>query len=238
MESISDDNDYGPHSPYDTLPLPAEVEREFIAHAGDDMTARAWLAERDIDPAPILNHVGRIALVQYGTAWNPETGRYQFLIYGPDHVGPKRHPALAVPIVKGGEFIDLLLIRDFISLDTDEACDDRSCETACCRASWLGRENLTGPVVRLHAHPLDWLEAACTGACHIGPVSRKALKDLAAAETIECNDIHTALNAWDWAFGGEDDELARFSIDDSPFSIRSYFEDEVKWQVAVAESRI
>ena len=79
---------------------------------------------------------------------------------------------------------------------------------------------------------MDWSEAGCTGVCHIEPISRKALKDLHRAETIECANIHTALDAWDWAFGGEDDELARFSIDDSPFSIRSYFEDEVKWRNA------
>ena len=52
----------------DTLPLPDEVEREFLDHAGDDLTALAWLAEHDIDPAPILEHVGKIALVQYWTS--------------------------------------------------------------------------------------------------------------------------------------------------------------------------
>jgi hypothetical protein len=42
--------------------------------------------------------------------------------------------------------------------------------------------------------------------------------------------IHTALEAWSWGFGAEDDELARFEIDDSPLAIRSYFEDEVVWR--------
>ena len=64
------------------------------------------------------------------------------------------------------------------------------------------------------------------------PVSRKALKELTNAKTIECNDIHTALEAWSWAFGGEDDELARFTIDDSLFAIRHYFEGEVRWRTA------
>jgi hypothetical protein len=154
------------------------------------------------------------------------------MIYGPDHVGPKRRPALAVPIIEDGVFIDLLLIGDFISFDTDEACDDRYFETACCRAPWLGRENLAGPVVRLHSHPLDWLAAGGSGVCHIEPVSRKALKDLRSVATIERNCIHTALEAWDWGFGADDDELARFMIDDSLAAIRSYFEDIAKWRTA------
>jgi hypothetical protein len=77
---------------------------------------------------------------------------------------------------------------------------------------------------------MDWLEAGCTGVCHIEPISRKALKDLGSVTTVECNDIHTALEAWDWAFGGDEDELSRFMIDDSPFAIRRYFEDEVLWR--------
>jgi hypothetical protein len=92
-----------------------------------------------------------------------------------------------------------------------------SCARATCRASWLGNFE---PVVRLHAHPMDWLEAGCIGVCHIEPISRKALKELCRAEKIECNEIHTALEAWDWGFGSDPQELARFSIDDTPFSIR------------------
>jgi hypothetical protein len=212
-----DDSDYGPHSPFDTLPTPAEVEREFLEHAGDDV--KAWFAKHDIAAAPI----GK--LIQYGMGWNPETGRYQFLIYGPDHVGPKHPPELAVPIIEDDVFIDLLFISN----------DGTSFVRATGRARWLG--TIT-PTTRLHSHPMDWLQAGCDGACHVEPISREALKDLAAATTIECNDIHTALEAWDWGFGGEDDELARFSIDDAPGSIRSYFEAQAKWQVAVAESRI
>jgi hypothetical protein len=92
-------------------------------------------------------------------------------------------------------------------------------------------------VVRLHAHPMDWLVAGCTGVCYLEPISRKAFAELRNVTTIECNDIGTALEAWCWAFESDEDELARFSIDDSPAEIRSYFESEVKWQVAVAESR-
>ncbi len=161
-----------------------------------------------------------VALIQCGMDWNPETGRYQFVIYAPDHIGPKLPPELAIPIIEDGIFVDLLFISDEMSF-----------ARATCRASWLGRENLTMPVVRLHAHPMDWLESGCTGACHIEPISRKALRDLRSVTTIECSDIHTALEAWDWAFGGDEDELARFDIDATPGAVSMYIEGEVEWRV-------
>src|ERR1700737_3750048 len=154
----------------DTLPMPEEVEQEFFDKAGDNLTALAWLADHDIDPATIET----AALIQYGMVWNPNTGRYRLFIYAPDHIGPKHPPELAIPIIEDGAFVDLLFISDEMSF-----------VRATCRAPWLGRENLTLPVVRLHPHPMDWLEAGCTGACHIEPTSRKALKDLRSAETIE-----------------------------------------------------
>lgn len=197
----------------DTLPLPGEVEQEFFSKTRDNLAALTWLQERDIDTQT------NVALIQYATIWNPETGRYRFLIYGPDHIGPKHPPELAIPIAEDGKFLDLLCISDGMSFVRITG-----------RVAWLGRENLALPVVRLHAHPVDWLEADCTGICHIEPVSRKALKELRTATTIKCNCIWTALEAWDWGFGGEDDELSRFTIDDSPFNIRSYFEDEVRWR--------
>ena len=57
-------------------------------------------------------HVGRIALVQCGTVWNPETERYRFFIYEPEHVCPKYPAELAIPIIEDGVFIDLLFIND------------------------------------------------------------------------------------------------------------------------------
>jgi hypothetical protein len=201
----------------DTLPLPAEVEREFLNHAGDDLTALAWLSDHGIDSAP--QHA---ALIQYGMVWNPETGRYLFLIYIPEHVGPKHPPELAIPVYEDGNFIDLLFISD-----------DESCARATCRAKWLG--SVGGPVVRLHAHPMDFLAAGCTGVCHIEPVSRKALKDLRSATTIECNDIHTALEAWSWGFDADDDELARFAVDDTAGNISAYYEDDFKWRAVTKE---
>jgi hypothetical protein len=202
----------------DTLPLPNEVETEYREKAGDNLTALAWLAEHGIDSAP--QHA---ALIQYGVIWNPEMDRYRFVIYGPKHVGPKHPPELAVPIFEDGAFIDLLFVSESMSF-----------ARATCRASWLGRADLALPVVRLHAHPMDWLEAGCTGVCHIEPVSRKALKELRTATTIECNDIHTALEAWDWGFDGDRacldslQALSRFVIDDTPIAIRNYFEREAR----------
>jgi len=84
---------------------------------------------------------------------------------------------------------------------------------------------------------MDWLEAGCTGVCHIEPISRKALAELTDATTIECNDIATALDAWSWAFDADEDELSRFVIDDTPGNIRSYFEADARWRIASKESR-
>ena len=191
----------------DTLPSPTEVFQEFSDKVGDCVSAAEWLD----NPPP------GAALIQYATIWNPETGRYRFVIYDGDYVGPKHPPELAVPIIQDGAFVDLLCISEAMSFVRITG-----------RAKWLGQIE---PVTRLHPHPMDWLEAGCEGVCHIEPCSRKALKDLRGATTIECNCIWTALEAWDWGFGGEDDELGRFEIDDTPFNIRSYFEDEAGRQV-------
>jgi hypothetical protein len=88
----------------DTLPLPAEVEREFRDKAGDNLTALAWLTDHGIDSAST-----DVALIQYGMVWNHEIDRYQFVIYAPDHIGPKHRPELAIPIMEDGIFVDLLL---------------------------------------------------------------------------------------------------------------------------------
>jgi hypothetical protein len=203
----------------DTLPLPCEVEREFTDYVSDELSARIWLENQGIDPGPVLQHLGKVALVQCSVVWTPENGRYRLSIFAPDHIGPKYPPELAIPIVEDGAFTDLLFISDEMFFTR-----------ATCRPSWLGRANLTLPVVRLHAHPMDWLEAGCTGVCHIEPIGRKALKELSGAPTIECDDTYTALEAWSWGFGADEDKLSRFVIDDAPLAVRSYFEDEVRWR--------
>ncbi|WP_156162682.1 hypothetical protein [Bradyrhizobium sp. LTSP857] len=196
----------------DTLPPAEEVEREFLKHAGDKASAMTWLVEHGINTPP----PPQAAVFQYGVVWTPEAGRYKFVVYSQDHV--EHPPELAVPIFENGKFIDLLVISDEMQFASITG-----------RALWLGRENLALPVVRLHAHPMDWIEAGCTGACHVAPVSRKALKELAKAETIECSDIETALEAWDWGFASDEAALARFEIDDTPQAIQAYYEREVKW---------
>lgn len=198
----------------DTLPTVEEVWSEFQERAVDKKPAIKWLAEHGVNTPP-----PQAALIQYDVVWTPEIGRYRFVIYGPEYVGPPKHPhELAIPIIEDGKFVDLLVISDEMSF-----------ALITCRASWLGRENLTLPVVRLHTHPMDWLEAGSTGVCHIAPVSRKALKELAKAKTIECSDIETALEAWDWGFASDETELARFEIDDTPRSIQAYYESLVRW---------
>lgn len=81
------DPDYGPHSPYDTLPLPCEVEHAFHHHEGGDVNA--WFEQHGINAEPI----GK--LIQYSMICNPETGRYRFDISGSEQT------SLALPIVKG-----------------------------------------------------------------------------------------------------------------------------------------
>lgn len=184
---------------------------------GDKDSAIAWLVDHNVDAAPPQH----VALIQYGAVWTPETGRYKFIIYPPEHVGPKHPHELAIPIFEDGAFIDLLVISREMSFAMVTG-----------RALWLGRENLVLPLVRLHAHPMDWLEAGCAGVCHVEPISRKALKELAQAKTIECDDIETALEAWDWGLGSDEAELVRFEIFDTPLAIQAYYESLVRWHGA------
>ncbi|WFT94384.1 hypothetical protein QA633_40050 [Bradyrhizobium barranii] len=207
----------------DTLPPAEEVEREFRERAGDNAAAIKWLVDHGIDAVP----PPQAALIQYGIVWTPEIGQYRCVIYQPEHIGPKHPPELAVPIFENGTFIDLLVISG-----------EKHFASVTCRASWLGRENLALPVVRLHAHPLDWLADGCTGVCHIALISRKALKELAAAGTIECNKIETALEAWDWGFGADEAELARFEVDDTREAIEAYYERQVCWHSELVAAKM
>jgi hypothetical protein len=197
-----------------TLPLPADVEQEFLDQDSDPAGASAWLTEFGIDVRPIIERVGCIALVQSATTWDPDQGRYQFRSYGHEHIGPKYPSSFAIPIIEAGAFIDLLLID----------CTSFTFTTACGRAEWLGRDEIGGDdVVRLHSHPMDWLAAGCRGVCHIESISRDALKDLRSVRRVICNDIHTALEAWGWS-SHDDGVPGRWMIDDEPGNILAYFD--------------
>ena len=205
----------------DTMPRPADVEAEFFAKTTDDnrVSALDWLAAHDINPAPIKDCAGSIASIQWTVTWDLEVDRYRFHIYEAAHVGPKHDWHIAVPLILKGVFTDLLLLNASFNDFT----------TACGKAKWLGQIGCE-KAIRLHRDPIDWLEAGCQGVCHLEPISRQALKDLRAADKILCNDIHTALEAWEWGFGADDDDLTRFVIDAAPENIRYYFERQARHQ--------
>lgn len=190
------------------LPHIDDVMDQLDAASGE-AEARVWLDEREISTLPVTAKLLRV-VADYDFNIYPglNTGRLVFTITG----GAPN--TLALPVVDGGRIIDMLLI---------DADDEFAWATTCGTARWLGRDALSHPVVRLHPHPIDWIEAGCTGACHIDD-NRRSFSDLAGATTIQCNDIETALAAWDHGFGAEDEALDRFTVDDDPANIRAYFE--------------
>jgi hypothetical protein len=209
----------------DTLPLPADVARELFSKATDQVSAAEWLAELGIDPAPVLAAAGHVALVQCSFPWDAATERHGFVIL--DSEDPDSNWYLAVPVMLDGTFVDLLLI------DTDDLAATRACGTA----RWLGLAEFgSTKTVRLHRDPIEWLAAGCIGICHIEPICRSAMKALRQFDRIVCNDVHTALDSWDWGFGGDDEELSRFAIDADEESLRLYFERQAKW-MALAKLR-
>jgi hypothetical protein len=116
-------------------------------------------------------------------------------------------------VLDAGLFVDLLVIDP----------DDLTFSLVCGRARWVGRDALAQRVVRLHRDPIDWLAAGCAGSCHVALISRKGLRELRSAEQILCDDVHTALEAWDWGFGANDKALSRFEVDAESWNIRDYF---------------
>jgi hypothetical protein len=199
----------------DTLPLPVEVEQEFLDQASDAAGASEWLTKLGVDARPIIASVGCIALVQSSMILGPDRSRYQFRIYGHQHIGPKYPPSVAIPIIEYDTFVDLLLID----------CTSFAYRTVCGRAEWLGRDELsTHDIVRLHSHPMDWLVAGCRGVCHIETISREALKDLRSVRGVICSDIHTALEAWGWSSSDDDFASGRWMIDAEPENIIAYFD--------------
>jgi hypothetical protein len=201
----------------DTLPVPSDVEREFLAKGTDQAGALAWLADLEIDPVPVVDfHDGHIALVDATINPDHSAGRNRFRIHCPDFIGPRYGQYFACAIRKRGAFIDLLMID----------CDDYNVTTACLAATWLGNDEFhSSKTVRLHRDAIDWLEGGCGGVCHIARITKRALEDLRAFPSIECSHLPTALDAWEWGFGGRKEELARFVIDAPPTAIRRYFEE-------------
>jgi hypothetical protein len=174
-----------------------------------------WLQDRDIDPQPIIERVGAIAVIGIAFDWTPDSERFD--IYPIDYIGPTRE-AVAVPVIENGEIIDLLLVFDDFSGVTVFG------------SVWLGSDYLRESSVRLHAEPVKWLDAGCTGCCHVGLTSRKGLQELQPMQAIHCRNIETALEAWTWGFGEDDAKLAHFVIDASPMAIRRYYEKEARWR--------
>ena len=178
--------------------------------------AIAWLQKEEIDAEPIIKRVGNIALVEHDFIWNPDTDSFDFVT--------GQYTALAIPIVESGKTIDLLLIYDDYSYRTVRG------------TPWVGRDSIRN-TVRLHADVFSWLAAGCTGCCHVALISRAALKELQQAAVIECNDITVALQAWDWGFGGDDDALSKFVIDDTPETIEAYYASEVDYHAMMVMRR-
>lgn len=198
--------------PLECMPDIVEVMAKFDA-AGGAEDAIAWLADNDIDPPPIPTKLIHV------------TGRHVWDVPGCElpHgtpvflITPGEPNALAFPIMKNDDAIDLMLID----------LDDMRYFTVLQEADWLGYDDLDADVVRLHFSPLDWLEAGCTGVCQIHPYARRHFKDLSRCKVIQCNSFELALEAWDWAFDGNDDELDRFECDDHPENIKAYFDRRV-----------
>lgn len=189
------------------LPQPDQVESELARHGSTQLMAQAALADNGID-APTLG----VGYFQSTIACDDE--RYSFEIYKPEHVGPKFPPDIAIEVREDGKLVDVILVDP----------DTHDVRAVTCRTKWLGKEQLSNSVIRLHRHPLDWLAAGGVGVCHIGLINRQPLKALQAADSILCDDMPTFLEAWEYGFSCDMDSLSRFVIDAEPDHIRSYYE--------------
>jgi len=215
----------------DTLPSLAPDDENFAAFRAADDGGKVidWLRDNDFDPARILNALGTVKLLklhpdmEYRLGATPGTGTLMLDIRAgePDH--------LVFPIIEGGQWVDLACWEVL-----DHECVPSFRVFTLADAPWLGRDNIAGPRVRLHHSVFSWLGAGCSGCVSIHPFQRTHLKDLAAVDTIECNEISTATEAWEWGFGGLDEALSRFLIDDEPENVTDYFKREAFWQAATA----
>lgn len=198
-------------TPEDYLLTADEVWARYQELGGED-EAREWLRDNDIDPDPVFGALGSVKVVRVMTSHDRDLGvtTASGLVHELDDKG---FEALAFPVHQDGAFADLVL------LDLDSPGRAARILHA---IEWLGEENIKG-TVRLHAGPLDWLAAGCTGCCSIHPYQRGHMRALRRADAILCDDIALAMEAWEWGFGAHDDDLGKFLIDDDPENIADYF---------------
>lgn len=130
---------------------------------------------------------------------------------------------LGIPAYCDGEFVDILL------MDLEDPTSWRCMHL---RADWLGADAIGLPEVRLQYSPFAWLEAGGTGVCNIHSHDRGHFRALALSDRILCDDIDTAMECWEWAFGGDDDKLERIVCDDDQDNIDVYFKRQAFWRAS------
>ena len=160
-EQVSDNNFED-----DALPPVDDVQAEFRDKSVDIAGAAEFLADLEIDADAVTQAVGKVALIEYAITWNSLSGRYLFAIGGgePD--------TLALPILEGGKFVDLLLIED-----------DLSFGTVCGRALWLGRDSRRRRLSRLHADPLRLAPGRLSGRLPHPPIQPAGAEGVGACAT-------------------------------------------------------
>jgi hypothetical protein len=190
--------------------LTLESALEALDWHSDNEAAAAWLAASGILTPPGGAHMVRLVA---DWSFNVAPHHDRAIVFC---IADGAMNTMAFPVLAGGEVVDVLLIS---------ADEPRATAMMFGGAPWLGRDELAGSVVRLHANPIDWLRAGCTGACHVGdawpPAEFYLLED---AETIHCAELETALWAWRWAFDGNETSLDRFDVYDTPERIRTHFQ--------------
>lgn len=206
------------------FPPAEELLIAFEKH-GDEAAADRWLSSNDIDSTK-LKAAGitcRMVSVMGSHDFDVLRGQARGEIFYEIVDDYEHRNVLAIPIMSEGEFLDLLLA---------DPNDPSIWRVMYGRADWLGYDAIGYPEVRLHYSPFAWLEAGGVGVCNVHPHYRGHFKDLDVSERIVCDDIDTAMEAWEWAFGGSDDKLDRIVCDDDPENIKAYFERQAFWEAS------
>lgn len=198
---------------------PIEDAMARFDEAGGIEEAIDWLNENDIDPDALPFQCKFVNVTVSRDYALPEIaepcGRtvYEFdkpIPHGlaAGEIGERN--CLIFPIIDDGKTIDIgMLGEDFGTVRQ--------------KAIWLGGDNIEGESVRLHSGVYEWLEAGATGCVYIDEQRRTPMKRLQAVHRVQCNNVALALEAWEWAYGAKDSELARFEIDDDSENIKAYF---------------